>query len=63
MNYRKCFHNLFNKFIPSIILFVYLLQVYAQYSTILIENKNIDNITVFELSKGNQYYFNNIKIQ
>ena len=70
MNYRKCFHNLFNKFIPSIILFVFLLQIYAQYSTILIENKNIDNkiygrntITVFELSKGSQYYFNNIKIQ
>jgi hypothetical protein len=46
------------------------LQIYAQYSTIFIENKKVDNkiygknnMTVFKLSQEKQYYFNNIKIQ
>ena len=70
MSFRKCFHNIFSNLIPTIILLVFLLQIYAQYSTIFIENKKVDNkiygrntLTVFKLSKEKQYYFNNIKIQ
>ena len=46
------------------------MQIYAQYSTIFIENKKVDDkiygrntLTVFKLSQEKQYYFNNIKIQ
>ena len=70
MSCRKCFHISFSNLIPTIILLAFLLQVYAQYSTIFFENKKVDNkiygrntMTVFKYSQEKQYYFNNIKIQ
>jgi len=70
MSCRKCFHISFSNLIPTIILLAFLLQIYAQYSTIFFENKKVDNkiygintMTVFKYSQEKQYYFNNIKIQ
>ena len=45
MSCRKCFHISFSNLIHTIILLAFLLQVYAQYSTIFFETSIKNNVT------------------
>ena len=70
MCFGKYIQNLIITLISSIILLIFLLQIYCEYSSIAIKNTNLHNrmnlknaITVFKLSKDNQYYFYNAKIK
>ena len=66
----KCFRFLTNIVIPYSILCIFLLQIYAQYSTLVTLRTKIDNkrdgrntLTNYQLSKDKQYDFNMNKVQ
>ena len=66
----KCFRCLYNIIIPYSILCIFLLQIYAQYSTLVTLRTKIDNkrdgrntMTNYQLTRDKQYDFNMNKVQ